>query len=152
MGKVNSDQDILEYAISKEIEAYYFFLALAGRVEDPKMRQVFEDLAAEELEHKAKLELEILKTGKTLPEEQIPPGRPESDYIISDSDLPLDLDYNDMLLLGIEKEAAAFRMFVNLMPGVQDEESREVLMALAEEEVRHKIRFQTEYDMLHKKT
>ena len=151
MGKVNSDQDILEYAISKEIEAYYFFLALAGRVEDPKMRQVFEDLAAEELEHKAKLELEILKTGRTLPEQQIPPGRPESDYIISDNDLPLDLDYNDMLLLGIEKEEAAFRMFVNLIPTVQDEESREVLLALAEEEIRHKLRFENEYNMLHGK-
>jgi rubrerythrin len=152
MGKVNSDQEILEYAISREVEAYYFFMALAGRVADPKMRQVFEDLAAEELEHKAKLELEIIKTGKTLPDQQMPPGRPESDYIISDSDLPLDMDYNDMLLLGIEKEASAFRMFVNLIPGVQDEESREVLLALAEEEVRHKIRFQNEYDMLHKKT
>jgi len=152
MGKVNSDQEILEFAISREVEAYYFFLALAGRVEDPKMRQVFEDLAAEELEHKAKLELEILKTGKTLPERQIPPGRPESGYIISDSDLPLDIDYNDMLMLGIEKENAAFRMFVNLIPTVQDEESREVLLALAEEEVRHKLRFQNEYDMLNKKT
>jgi rubrerythrin len=152
MGKVNSDQEILEFAISREVEAYYFFLALAGRVEDPKMRQVFEDLAAEELEHKAKLELEILKTGKTLPQQQMPPGRAESDYIMSDSDLPLDIDYNDMLMLGIEKENAAFRMFVNLIPTVQDEESREVLLALAEEEVRHKIRFQNEYDMLNKKT
>ena len=152
MAKVNSDQEILEYAISREVEAHYFFLALAGRVEDPKMRQVFEDLAAEELEHKAKLELEILKTGKTLPQQQIPPGRPESDYIISDSDLPLDIDYTDMLLLGIAKEEAAFRMFVNLIPTVQDEESREILLALAEEEIRHKIRFQDEYDTLHKKT
>jgi rubrerythrin len=152
MGKVNSDYEILEYAISREIEAYYFFMALAGRVEDPRMRQVFEDLAAEELEHKAKLELEIIKTGKTLPEHQMPPGRPESDYVMSNSDLPLDIDYNDMLLLGIEKENAAFRMFVNLIPSVQDEESRVALLALAEEEVRHKIRFQNEYDMLNKKT
>ena len=152
MGKVNSDQEILEFAISKEVEAYHFFLALAGRVEDPKMRQVFEDLAAEELEHKAKLELEILKMGKTLKEQPIPPGRPESGYIMSDSDLPLDIDYNDMLMLGIEKENAAFRMFVNLIPTVQDEESREILLALAEEEVRHKLRFQNEYDTLNRKT
>lgn len=151
MGKVNSDQEILEFAISREVEAHYFFRALADRVEDPKMRQVFEDLAAEELEHKAKLELEIVKTGKTLPEQQMPPGRPENDYIISDSDLPLDIDYTDMLLLGIEKEKAAFRMFVDLIPTVQNEESREVLLALAEEEVRHKLRFENEYNMLHGK-
>jgi rubrerythrin len=152
MDKFNSDQEILEFAISREVEAYYFFLALAGRVEDPDMRQVFEDLAAEELEHKARLELEMIKTGKTLPDQQMPSGRPECDYIISDSDSPLDMDYTDMLLLGIEKEDAAFRMFVNLIPNVSDEESREVLLALAQEEVRHKLRFETEYEMLHKKT
>jgi rubrerythrin len=152
MSKVNSDQEILEFAISREVEAHYFFLALADRVEDPKMRQVFEDLAAEELEHKAKLELEILKTGRTLPEQQIPPGRPKSDYIISESDLPLDIDYTDMLLLGIAKEEAAFRMFVNLIPTVQDEESREILLVLAEEEVRHKLRFENEYNKLHGKS
>ena len=152
MDNFNSDQEILEFAISREVEAYYFFLALAGRVEDHRMRQVFEELAAEELEHKAKLELEIIKTGNVLPDRQMPPGRPESDYIMSDSDLPLDIDYNDMLLLGIQKEEAAFRMFVNLIPTIQDEQSREVLLALAEEEVRHKLRFQNEYDMMNKKT
>jgi len=152
MGNVESIEEILEYAISREVEAYYFCLALAGRVDTPRMRQVFEDMAAEELEHKAKLELEMIKLGKTLPDKPMPSGRPESDYIISDSDSPLDMDYTDMLLLGMEKEEAAFRMYVNLIPNVQDEESREVLMALAQEEVRHKLRFETEYDMMHKKT
>jgi len=151
MGNVDSIEEILEYAISREVEAYYFCLALAGRVDTPRMRQVFEDMAAEELEHKAKLELEMIKMGKTLPARQMPPGRPESDYIISDSDSPLDMDYADMLLLGVEKEEAAFRIYVNLIPNVHDEESREVLLALAQEEVRHKLRFETEYDMLHKK-
>ena len=152
MGKVNSDQEILEFAISREVEAYYFYLALAGRVDDPRMRQVFEDLAAEELEHKAKLELEMIKTGKTMPAQQMPSGRPESDYILSDTDSLLDMDYTDMLLLGMEKEEAAFRIYVNLIPNVHDEESREILLALAQEEVRHKLRFETEYDMLHKRT
>lgn len=152
MGKADSYEEILEYAISREVEAYYFCMALAGRVDTLKMRQVFEDLAAEELEHKAKLELEMIKMGKTLPEQQMPPGRPESDYIMSDSDSLLDMDYTDMLLLGMEKEEAAFRMYVNLIPNAQDEESREMLLAIAEEEVRHKLRFETEYDMLHKKT
>ncbi len=32
-----------------------------------------------------------------------------------------------------------------------DEESKEVLLALAEEEVKHKLRFETEYDTLMKK-
>jgi rubrerythrin len=151
MGKLNTDQEILEFAISKEVEAYYFYLALADRVEDPGIRQVFEDLANEELQHKAKLELEMIKTGVTLPDRQMPPGRPESDYIISDSDVPLDIDYADILLLGMEKEDAAFRMYVSFISNVRDEDSRELLLALAQEEVRHKLRFETEYDMLNEK-
>ena len=147
MGKVKSDEKILEFAIFREIEAHNFLMALAGRVKDPKMRDVFEDLAAEELEHKAKLELEIMKTGKTVTIEQKPP-RPSNEYIISDDPSQLDIDYKDALLLGMEKEDASFRTYVNLIPNVHNEQSREVLLALAQEEVKHKLRFETEYNML----
>lgn len=150
MGKVTPDDEILEFAISRELEAYHFYMALAGRVESGEMRKVFEDLADEELEHKAKLELEVMKTGKTVTLER-KPAWSESNYIISDDPSLLDIEYKDMLLLGMEKEEASFRTYVNLVPNVKDEESREVLLALAEEEVKHKLRFEIEYDMLLKK-
>ena len=143
--------EVLELAIAKEVEAYNFYLALADRVEDRQISKAFKDLAKEELEHKAKLELEVMKTGRTIAVERKPP-RPERDYILSDDDSPLDMDYKDMLLLGIEKEEAAFRTYVNLVASVMDEESREVLLAIAEEEVKHKLRFETEYEILLKKS
>ena len=150
MGKVNSIEEILEFAISREVEAYHFYLALARRVNTQQLRKVFEDLAQEELEHKAKLELEIIKTGKTVTEE-LPPPRPDSEYIISDDTSQLNMGDKDMLMLGIEKEEAAFRTYVNLLANVHDEQSREVLLAIAEQEVKHKLRFETEYDMWLKK-
>ena len=149
--KVDSEQEILEFAISREVEAYHFYQVLAGRVDSPQIRKVFEDLAEEELEHKAKLELEVTKAGRTLAVE-LGPARPESDYIISNDPAQLDADYKDMLLLGMEKEEASFRTYVTLLASVHDEGSRETLLALAEEEVKHKLRFETEYDMLLKKT
>ena len=142
-----SDDEILQFAINKEIEAYNFYLALASRVADQRIREVFEELAQEELEHKARLELEVMKTGKTIAVEENP-VRPERSYIVSNDPSPLDMDYKDMLMLGMEKEEAAFRTYVNLVASVSNEKSREVLLALAEEEVRHKLRFQTEYDTL----
>jgi rubrerythrin len=147
MAKVSPDEEILEIAISREVEAYHFFLALASRVKSDAMRTIFEDLAKEELEHKAKLELEVMKMGRTV-DVKLKPGRPVSEYIISDTDLPLDMDYKDMLLLGMEKEEASFRMYISLLPSVHDDESRELLLALAEEEVKHKLRFVTEYELL----
>ena len=61
------------------------------------------------------------------------------------------MDYKDMLLLGMEKEEASYRTYVNLLRNVTDQESRETLMALAEEEVKHKVRFEQEYESLIKK-
>ena len=53
-----------------------------------------------------------------------------------------------MLLLAIEKEDASFRTYVNLVANAGDEQTQELLLALAEEEVKHKLRFETEYDIL----
>jgi rubrerythrin len=147
MAKIGPQQEILQFAISREVEAYHFYLALAGRVKSRQMRKVFEDLAKEELEHKAKLELEVIKTGRTV-STKLKPGRPESDYIISDDPSQLDIDYKDMLLLGMEKEESSFRIYVDLAAKVCDEESRGVLLSLAEEEVKHKLRFEKEYELL----
>ena len=151
MAEVGADNEILEFAIAREMEAYQLYMTLAERVASPEMRKVFEDLAKEELDHREKLELEVMKTGQTVP--ATPKFNiPEHEYIISDNQLRLDMDYKDMLLLGIEKEEASFRIYIGLIPQVQDKESREVLLGLAEEEVKHKLRFEIEYDLLLKKS
>jgi len=147
MTEVNPDDEILEFAIAREVEANNFYMALAERVASPEIRKIFEDLAEEELEHKAKLELEVMKTGRVLPVTQ-KVTIPEHDYIVSDDQSLLDMNYKDILMLGIEKEEASFRTYVNLVAQAKDVESGELLLALAEEEVRHKIRFETEYDLL----
>ncbi len=148
MSNVDSYQDALEFAIGKEVEAHYFYMALADRVEDPKMRRELESLAGEELEHKAKLELEVMKLGRTVATE-LKPGRSTDEYILHDRDMELlDLDYKDMLQLAIAKEDAAFRIYVNMAGIAPDEESREMLLSLAQQEVGHKLRFEAEYDAL----
>ena len=145
-----SYEEVLEFAIDREIDANQFYLALADRVDSVEMRKVFEELAQEELEHKAKLELELMKVGKTVEIKQ-PPATPQTNYIISDNQSLLDMDYKDILLLGMEKEEASFRIYVDLVPKAHDSESREVLLSLAQEEVRHKLRFQTELDIITRK-
>ena len=148
MGNVDPSSGILEFALSKEIEAYHFYMAVARRVDSPKIREVFEELAAEELEHKARLELEIMKAGKVVPDGYEPAPGPDTDYIVDEDNALLEMDYKDMLLLAMEKEKAAFRTYVNLMAQTRDEQAQELLLALAEEEVKHKLRFETEYDVL----
>lgn len=151
MAKNGPDNEVFELAIRREVEAYYFYMAIAERVATPEMRKVLEDFAQEELEHKATLELELMKLGQTVPIDQQLPA-PSSGYVISNTDSLLDMDYKDILLLAIEKEEAAFRTYINLVPQIKDQESREAILAIAEQEVKHKVRFEVEYELLLRKT
>ncbi len=151
MTQIEPDSEILEFAIFREVEAYHFYMALTKAVDSPVMRKVLEDFAKEELEHKAKLELEVLKMGQVLPAGKKIPAPSRDNYVVSNTDSLIDMDYKDILLLAIEKEDASFRTYVNLAIHAADQESKDVLLTIAEEEVKHKYRFEIEYDMLMKK-
>ena len=146
----SNQQQILELAITRELEAYHFYTALSENVNSEKMRIIFEELAAEELEHKKCLELEVLKRGRVVPPyEKVAPA--EQRFFVPELNAKLDIDYKDILLLGIEKEQASFESYVNLLATTKDPEVREMLTELAEEEIRHKLRFEREYETLMKK-
>ena len=145
----NPVKSALEFAISREVDAYHFYMALAERADNIEMKKVIEEFAQEELEHKEKLELEIIKMGQTLlAEDRIP--------ILSKPPIPskisplLKINYRELLLMAMQKEEVSFKTYVDLAPKMRDEESREVLLAIAEEEVKHTLRFKKEYDMLSK--
>ena len=142
---------VLEFAVSREVDAYHFYMALAERVDEMEMKRVLEEFAQEELGHKEKLELELIKAGQTLSAEDDPP-MPSVPPIPPDTAPLLDTNYKELLLLAMQKEEASFRTYVDLVPKMRDEDSREVLLAIAEEEVKHKLRFEVEYDMLSKRT
>ena len=147
MGKSQTYDEVLEFALFKEQQANRFYLALAERVADPEMRKVLREFAAEELEHKAKLELELMKAGRVVKTESEPEEIEVSEYVYSDAP-ELDMDYRDVLALAIEKEDAAYRIYVDLVPQARDQGARETLLALAQEEVKHKLRFEIERDKL----
>jgi len=63
MAEVAPDNEVLEFAISREVEARNFYLSLAERVGDAQLSGILRVLADEELEHKAKLEMEFMKSG-----------------------------------------------------------------------------------------
>ena len=146
MVEFEPDEEVLEVAIAREEEANRFFLILAARARNDEMRKVFEEFAAEELEHKAKLELEVMKTGKVLTATKNLEYEDEADKNVSGSQL--DMDYKDMLIMGMQKEEASFRLYVDLPARVTNEDSKETLLAIAQEEVKHKLRFEMEYDNL----
>ena len=142
---IDSFEDIIEFAIHREVQANAFYLALAGRMVNPQKQQVFEELANEEMKHKERLEIEMMKTGKVVKSPAEDQGS-EISYDIVGVDGGIDMEYKDILALGISKEKASFRLYVDLAGRARDEETREVFLELAEEEAKHKFRFEIEYD------
>ena len=142
MYNFSSVEEILDFAIEQEIAANRFYLDLAGRAKSPAMRQVFEEFAEEEWGHKKKLE--NMEKGKfEFSSEQIADLK-ISDYVVAEEPTP-DMNYQDALILAMKKEKAAFKFYSQLAAMVEDAPLRQMFLSLAQEEARHKLRFETEY-------
>ncbi len=140
------NDEILEMAVAREVDANRFYRVLAARVENPRIKKIFEILAAEELEHKAIIELEIMKTGRVVNENRTPTGfRDEPQDYMSPK---IKMNYKDIMLMGVQKEEASIKLYVDLAEMTSDAHSKEILLALAHEEASHKQRFQKALDFL----
>lgn len=147
MGEVSTIGEVIELAIAREVQAAQFYVELADRVVNPAMRALFERLAEEELRHKARLELEMMKEGLVtttvgrLFEVDAP------DYEAKEL-AESNIEYREALALAIRKERGAFRFYVELAGVVAERHMHEVLLDLAEEEARHLLKFEAEYNRL----
>ena len=144
--------EILEIAIAREVESIKLYLALAEYFVTKDISKIFIDTANEEMKHKNDLELEVMKFGSVIETEN-----DFSDVSIEDSGILGELllpeaDYKNFLLLAISKEEAAFRFYVDLLSSIKDHQSREIIYELAQEEVRHKLKFEIEYQMQSKES
>lgn len=144
MKAFGSVDEILDFAIGKEEEAARLYSSLARQTGKSWMRQVFEEFANEERGHKAKLQ--AVKEGKLL----LPAAGKVLDLKIADYVMDVQaspaLDYQDALILAMKEEKAAFRLYSDLAAATDDEALRATLLALAQEEAKHKLRFEIEYD------
>ncbi len=111
MDKFDSFDDVLDYAIDREIEANQFYKDLAKKMKNPAMRKVFEAFAKEELGHKARLEAmkhsKKIQAAKNVTDLQI------ADYVIDIKPTP-DMNYQDALILAMKKEKVSFRLYLAL--------------------------------------
>jgi rubrerythrin len=142
--KLETVEEILDFAIQTEEEAAQFYAELASRVEQKAMGDAFRDFSREEMEHKRKLM--TVKGGKVglLSMKRVVDLK-IGDYLV-DITLSPHLDYKQALIIAMKAEKAAFRLYNNLAATTDDEELRAMLLMLAQEEARHKLRFEIEYE------
>lgn len=144
MKEFSSINDILDFAISAEQEAVDFYNQLAENSKTEDMRYVFEDFAREEISHKARL-TKIKEEGTFTLESKEIKDLKIADYTVNVKPTP-DMSYQDALVLAMNKEKAAFKLYSALARRATDENMRDVFVSLAQEESKHKLRFEIEYD------
>ena len=143
MERFESLEEVLDFAIAREVESQDFYMKLAEKMENPKMREVFEKFATEELGHKMKLE--AVKHGQILLSQKDVESLAIADYLVDVEPRP-DMDYAEALVLAMRKEKAAYRLYLDLAAVGEDEEMTDMFLSLAQEEAKHKLRFEIEYD------
>ena len=143
MEEFGSIEEILDFAIAGEIQASQFYTELAGQMENPAMRKVFEDFAKDELGHKARLE--GVKKGNIQAKTEDVADLKIADYMVDIEPSP-NMDYQSAIILAMKKEKAAFKLYTTLASKMQDSELRNMFLSLAQEEAKHKLRFEIEYD------
>ena len=144
MKQFKISDDILDFAIEGEVEAYKFYTDLAAKMDNPEMKKVFLDFAAEEQGHK-KL-LEDVKKGKTFKVSD----KKVADLKIAEFTVTVEptanMDYQSALVLAMQKEKKAFQLYTTLADLIEDVTAKQLFQSLAQQEARHKLRFELEYD------
>ncbi len=143
MTRFGSADDVLDFAIEAEEEACKFYADLAAKAENDQMRRVFEEFAREESGHKVRLE--GVRQGGTLRSAGKVTDLKIADYTVAIEVGP-DMNYQDAIVLAMQKEKAAFKLYSALAETTDDPEIKKMFLALAQEEARHKLRFEIEFD------
>lgn len=136
--------DILDFAIKNEQEAVEFYSNLAKTVTNQGMRDTFEKFAQEEMNHKAKL-LKVKNEGVVFLSKEKVLDLKISDYIVKATSNQ-EMTYEEALIVAMDKEKSAFKLYSNLAIKTNDATLRDLFLSLAQEESKHKLSFEIEYD------
>lgn len=144
MTAFKSVEEILQFAIGKEQEAVEFYSGLASKVKNEVMARTFRDFSKEEQKHREKLQAVKAGSMRLRPQVKVQDLK-VADYLV-DVDAPPDMDYQKALILAMKKEKAAFKLYSDLAAQAADDTIQALFQGLAQEEARHKLRFEIEYD------
>jgi rubrerythrin len=144
MKEFKNVDEILDYAIMAEQEAVDFYSNLSAQSKNAQMKTVFLEFAQEEMKHKSRL-LGIRESKSFKMTDEKVRDLKISDYIVDVKPSP-DMTYSDALVLAMKKEKNAFRLYLLLSEESADIVMKALFLSLAQEESKHKLRFEIEYD------
>ena len=144
MKEFNSINDILEFAMNLEQGAVDFYNGLANNAKNEEMKEVFSQFAREEMGHKARL-AKIKEQGVFEVSKEKVLDMHIADYMISAEVTP-DISYADALVVAMKREKNAYKLYSKLAERAPNDELKKIFLNLAQDEAKHKLRFELEYD------
>jgi len=144
MKKFKDIDEILDFAMAGEQRAIDLYSNLAEKSTIKSMKEVFMEFAKEEMSHKDRL-MKIKKEGifsvATEKVADLKIADYTGDVVVSDN-----MVYEEALLLAMSQEKAAFRLYSTLAERAPNSDLQKLFLSLAQEEAKHKLRFELEYD------
>jgi len=141
---VQSVEEVLDFAISREQEAVDFYTKLSKLAPGRQLQDLMRDYAKEEQRHKDKLL--AVKTGGALDNaHKRPLDLKMADYLADVEETP-EMTYQDALIIAMKREQLAFRLYTDMAEKVEDPALKSLFESLAREEASHKNYFESEYD------
>ena len=137
-------ESVISMAIDNEIEAYDFYYALSQKNLDTGMKQIFDELAKEEKNHRDILTAFLRNPDKPLKFKSAP-----ADFKVAESvELPLltlDMKPVDAIALAMKKEEEAMKTYLAFAQESDSNEQKGVFEELAKMEQGHKTRLEEIY-------
>jgi rubrerythrin len=141
--KLDNLDEILRFAIRKEVDAAAFYKMAADR-SNPGVKKTFKELAKMEEGHKKKLEkLDLKKVGEMKLKKTKGLGISET---LEDVPYSSDMSYSDLLRMAIKNEEKSHRLYLSTEKMVTDLNLKKLLLKLAQEESTHKEKLEKIYD------
>jgi rubrerythrin len=137
-------KEIINFAIDKEIRAFDFYTNARKVSKFSGAKDLFSDLAKEEVGHRKMLEKLDMKKIAQAKIEKVPDLK-ISTYIV-DAEFKSDMPYADILRMAIKMEERALKLYTNMNQSNKDENLNKLFTLLANEEAKHKLRLEKIYD------
>ncbi len=137
-------EKIISFAIEKEKEAAELYEKMSGLARKPNAKVMFNELMAEEIKHRESLEGMAEERVPDLPLQKVTDLK-ISDYLV-DVDFKPDMDYQGILIMAMKREESAVKLYNDMAEKAQTPRLQKLLKFMSQEEARHKLRLETEYD------
>ena len=136
--------EAIHFAKEKENGAIHFYGSASEVAKNPGSKVMFQEMADEERKHFKLLDEMKEEDIASFPIEKI------QDLKIGEytEDIPIspDLNYQQILIMAMKKEGQAVKLYSDLASMTKDPKLARLFQILAQEEAKHKLKLESEYD------